>query len=625
MVTALPRSAVADDAIVLKVRGKSQLRLRELNRRPDGKSTFHVTLTLQLSDGLSASESESSEDRAFADRLVSVELRSGGETLYFGDRRTGDDGVVTFEHDGVPPETYTVLAAFRGDELRDAARGVFAIDVGRQPTQVRILAPPRVGLSDELPLRLALSSEGAPITGLVTLSMGQRREQITLSQGYGERRFAARGLGKAGDRLTLLAEFAGDRLFGKSEARHELLLQSQAMVTLQIVSGSSAHEIPQGNRLTAFGVVRDEEGPLPGELVELEALGDESGPVVEGSTAKRNLGHAQTDAQGRFEIIVPKLMLPAGATLLSAQVFPRRGHILPGRSPELAVQVLPPEPISVLYFLLPLLVTGALLLGYALGKRLWVWLRELRQAFRLRHAQPEAVLVPESASHSSIELRLGEPGVRLTQQRRLSSLRRAVEFTIDGHVVDATFGGPVASTIAVFADGGEGSEPQHTLTVGPSGAFTTPHLATGRYQLRISAPGYLSQQFLATVPHRGEYRQVAVRIEPLRARLLAEWRRVAERILGEAVVTQTPRELFERLAPGKPQALAVPSQQKLATLTDLVEKAYYSPRICTPEMLLSAAQLADAILTIEKSASSAKVADLRAPGAPRPLVQQPPT
>ena len=99
-------------------------------------------------------------------------------------------------------------------------------------------------------------------------------------------------------------------------------------------------------------------------------------------------------------------MLPAGATLLSAQVFPRRGHILPGRSPELAVQVLPPEPISVLYFLLPLLVTGALLLGYALGKRLWVWLRELRQAFRLRHAQPEAVLVPESASHSSIELQM---------------------------------------------------------------------------------------------------------------------------------------------------------------------------------------------------------------------------
>ena len=141
MVTALPRSAVADDAIVLKVRGKSQLRLREVNRRPDGKSTFHLTLTLQLSDGLSASESESSEDRAFADRLVSVELRGGGETLYFGDRRTGDDGVVTFEHDGVPPETYTVLAAFRGDELRDVAWGLFSLTVGRQKAPVWVLVP----------------------------------------------------------------------------------------------------------------------------------------------------------------------------------------------------------------------------------------------------------------------------------------------------------------------------------------------------------------------------------------------------------------------------------------------------------------------------------------------------
>ena len=45
----------------------------------------------------------------------------------------------------------------------------------------------------------------------------------------------------------------------------------------------------------------------------------------------------------------------------------------------LALLVLPPEPISVLYFLLPLGVTGALWLGYVLGKRLVQWLAGLWQ------------------------------------------------------------------------------------------------------------------------------------------------------------------------------------------------------------------------------------------------------
>ena len=114
--------AATDDAIVLKVRGKSQLRLRDVSRRPDGKSTFRVTLQLQLSDGV-ATDASGSDDRAFVDRLVAVQLRSSDDTLYLADKRTGDDGLVTFERDGVPPAAYTVTATFKGDELRDAALG----------------------------------------------------------------------------------------------------------------------------------------------------------------------------------------------------------------------------------------------------------------------------------------------------------------------------------------------------------------------------------------------------------------------------------------------------------------------------------------------------------------------
>lgn len=616
-----PVTARADDAIVLKVRGKSQLRLRELSRRPDGKNTFRVTLTIQLSDGQPPSDGDAGDDRAFADRLIHVELRGNGDTLFLGDRRTSDDGTATFERAGVSPAAYTVVASYRGDELRDPARGVFAIDMGRQQSQVRLWAPPRIALSDELPLRIQLSSEGEPIDGPVVLRIGPRREQLTVSQGYLEQRYRGQGLGKAGDRVTLIAQFAGSRIYSPSETKQELLLLGQSMVTLQLLSTSGAGEIPQGNKLTAAGVVRDEAGPLTSELVELEALSDEGLTVADSSQRKRSLGHAETDAQGRFEIVVPKLMLPPGPTLIVAQVFPRRGHILPGRSPEVAVQVLPPEPISLLYFLLPLIGTVLLGLGIVLGRKLIRLATALVQELRARQNPSTLLPLDVVATPVLTEVRQGEPGVQLTSMSRLSSLRRAVDFHIDGQVLDATFGSPVSAQILVFADGNT-EEPLHTVTTSATGGFVSPALHSGRYQVRIGAPGYLSQQFLATIPHRGELRQVTVRIEPLRTRLLQEWRRVAEGIVGESVMTQTPRELYDRLSAGKPHPIAADGQKKLEALTTLCEHAYYSPRVCTPEMLLHAAQLAEEILRHEPTVT-AKATELRAPGAPRPLVQQP--
>lgn len=616
-----PRPVRADEAIVLKVRGKSQLRLRDVSRRPDGKNTFHVTLTIQLADGQPVSEGEASDDRAFAERLVYAELRGSGETIYLGERRTSDDGTATFERAGVSPASYTVTASYRGDELRDSVRAVFSIDIGRQQSQVRLMAPSRIALSDELPLRIQLSSEGEPVEGPVTLLLGRKREQLTVSQGYIERRYPGRILGRAGDHVTLAAQFAGSRIHSPSESKHDLLLLGQSVVTLQLLSQRGSSEIPQGNKLTAAGVVRDEAGPLHGELVELEALSDEGPAGAESSQRKRSLGHAETDAQGRFEIVVPKLTLPPGPTLLSAYVVPRRGHILPGRSSELAVTVLPPEPISLLYFLLPLIGTALLWLGTVLGRKLIRLGKDLLRELRDRKT-PVTLPPPDAAGAASLtEVRQGEPGVQRTSMSRLSSLRRAVDFHIDGQVLDATFGSPVAAQIVVFADG-NADEPLHILLASAAGGFVTPALLSGRYQVRITAPGYLSQQFLAAIPHRGELRQVTVRIEPLRARLLQEWRRVAEGIIGESVLTQTPRELYERLSVGKPHPIATDGQKKLETLTELCERAYYSPRVCTPEMLLQAAQLAEEILRHEPTVTT-KAPDLRAPGAPRPLVQQP--
>ncbi|MBP6743200.1 MAG: hypothetical protein KA244_10135, partial [Deltaproteobacteria bacterium] len=150
---------------------------------------------------------------------------------------------------------------------------------------------------------------------------------------------------------------------------------------------------------------------------------------------------------------------------------------------------------------------------------------------------------------------------------------------------------------------------------------------------------------------------ISVRLEPIRVRLLAEWRRVALRLVGSdaQVLTKTPREVLEQY---QQHALGTPSSglplsvvlgdhyrtalRTLRTLTELTEAAYYAPRDCTPEMLLAAVQLADSLassldeaqLTANKehsaSAPGGKVAlslpppatQIRAPGAPRPLSQQ---
>ncbi|HMY58156.1 MAG TPA: carboxypeptidase-like regulatory domain-containing protein, partial [Pseudomonadota bacterium] len=252
------------------------------------------------------------------------------------------------------------------------------------------------------------------------------------------------------------------------------------------------------------------------------------------------------------------------------------------------------------------------------------WLRATWAARRLQQQSSTSKSTEAAAiTHSTLDLSTGEPGVKLSPNRRLASLRRAADFAMDGQVVDATFGIPVAATLSMVLDGLSQAEPGRTLTTEADGSFATPPLPQGRYQMRISAPGYLPQQFSATVPHKGEYRQIAVRLEPLRVRLLAEWRRVAEGLGDDKVATQTPRELHDLLTLAKSRRLSAPIQQKLGELTQLVENAYYSPRICTPEMLVSAAQLVDAILASETAASKSPAPDLRAPSAPRPLINQP--
>jgi len=157
-------------------------------------------------------------------------------------------------------------------------------------------------------------------------------------------------------------------------------------------------------------------------------------------------------------------------------------------------------------------------------------------------------------------------------------------------------------------------------------------LTAGRYTIRVRAPGYLVEEFSVSVPHRGELRGITVRLMPLRAKLHAEWQRVAELYYGdkEEIFAKTPHDLLvdaehpsskHKKKGGQP----IGDLRRLRRLTALVEQGYYSRRLCTPEMLDEAIQLATALLPTPAAPQglpppgSPGHRDIRAPGAPRPL------
>lgn len=653
--------ARADDTLVIHVRGRSQLRLRESERAATGGGRFQLRVQIQLDDGHAPTDDEPGDSatataeaggtkspgadpaRSFAGQSVRLRLSGPDGELGRHTVTTGPDGRAVVPFGELPTGSYTVVADYAGDDLRDPAHTDLTVDLGRQPVLLGLQVPAQVARSAELLLRVSLLSEERAFPAEVQLSVGDLRRSLRLSGGFGQLPVPLRALAglRAGRSLAVIASFPGDRLHSSALQRRDVLLTSQARVTLELAApaGALGHsavaELAQGSVVTAVGVVSDEEGPLAGEPVDLELSEQPSGErpaeLTEAGAAppsaletrapaepprlRRALASGITDSTGHFRIVIQRLPLRPGPAVLAAQVTPRHSYILPARAAELPILVLPPEPVSAIYYVLPLLASALGGLVWLLGRwlrptlaRLGAALREVR-SLRARRS-PETAASP-SAPATAQELPLGEPGVSLSQGRRLAglTLRRTIDTTVDGQVVDASFGRPVggaAVTLQPVAGGTgltpPGSDPKLARTVHASaeGRFAVSQLPAGRYLVEVTAPGYLAQRFPAAVPHRGELRGVSVRLEPIRVRLLGQWQRVAQRLLGQEarLRTATPRELLEQF--GRLRTAAAvgygATARDLQRLTDLVEQAYYSPRICTAEMLAEAARLADSVL-----------------------------
>jgi hypothetical protein len=561
-----------EDPTLLQVRARSELRLSEIGRQvqPGGRLSS-VRVRVELRD--------SGVDVPLPGQTVSLEVRGEGGEASALPVRTDERGAAE-ETLTLPAGRHELSARYGGDALRDAATAApLEVNLRRRGVLLGLSAPARAQLGGAVRLVLDLRDGQAPLSdegSAVVLRLAGEPVPLQMRDGHGEVTVPLAGpRARGGDVLAFEAHYPGNDFYDAARARAQVLVTTQVEVTLD---APPLPEVHQGGTLALTGAARDEEGALAGEPVEL---------LTAGPGAPERLARGETDEQGRFRLVMRRVGLPQGEVEVAAVVTPRRSYRLAGRSAPQRLRVLEPEPVSMIYYLAPLLLTGLLLGLSALGRR-WpgiaAWLR--------RRAPVPAAAGATPAERE--EARAGrQPGVTLGTRGRSGVLSlRGADVGLDGQVRDAAFGGAVPAQVVVRA----GGEVLRTLACDDAGRFEAGGLPAGSIEVEVTAAGYLRETFSGVLPHRGELRGVQVALMPIRARIFEEWRRVAQPLLeaGEGapqIATWTPRELLGHVRRrGEARAL-----WSLVALTDLVEEAYYSGRLCTSEMLGESVALAEQV------------------------------
>lgn len=399
-----PALVRADESAMVHIRARSQLRLRE-SERERHKDRYRLGLLIKLDDNAK----DESATRSFAGQRVRLELSNAegvrSSALVFTDA----SGVASHRFFGLVAGRYHLLAHYAGDDERDPSEASLDVDLDLFPAELEIEVPPSIGLFDALPVRITLQSAGPPLARQVELLVGKSYAK-TLSLEAAAKASVRQTIRLSpppppGTQISVVARFAGDEETAPVESRREVELTTQARMTLEVESphvawnspetstGGATPEVPQGSRLILTGTVFDETGPLVAETVELE---------VTSNGERRWLGSALSDRYGRYRLEIDKLRLRTGAAILVAQVTPRRHYILPGRTAEMPLTVLPAEPVSLRYFLLPLLLSVLGLGAHRAGR----FLRPLLDAWRVR------LFSAQRRGKSEAERKNGGPGGR---------------------------------------------------------------------------------------------------------------------------------------------------------------------------------------------------------------------
>lgn len=442
-----------------------------------------------------------------------------------------------------PPEAE---AEAESDTDREAS-AVSRIDLDADSARLRVRAVelgvagpvPAVGLDVRV-----LSETQVPLGRGTTDEAGEIEIVVPTS------RFGAVG------RARIVARGAQDAQRAMSSA--ELIVLRYRATTLQ--ASANPRVANEDEQVTVTGSLRDSQGPLRGAHVGLYGrtvvqppnegeVPADNPPAAHDRLPETHLATAMVDERGMFRMTV---QLAGDAPIREWVVRFRSGDpgVLSSESSPLRIQV-EARSASWPWLLVPLLLLGAAIV-----------------TARRRPRGAEALATPATAK-AGIFVPKGSARKRHPKRDAITGvvLHHATGEPIHGaHVA-------VGETRTTSASDG-----RFTLTP-PAGAGT----------LRVVAAGYIAQHSEISVPHRGEWTNVTVRLESLRDRALGAFRNVALRVLPSATSWSltTNREV-----PAAVSERQRPALEALALETDAL---YYGPAAPDPEQIAALAELAEAV------------------------------
>ncbi len=497
--------------------------------------------------------------RPVASSLVTVTMNQRRQQV-----RTDENGVFEHTFEGTR-DRYDISAVFQDtDEYAGSKAELSGVDVQKQNLTIEMRVDPTAQSQDTVELTIEARTEqavGASISA--DLHVGQDDDELrylakirTDTRGIATYSLERAALGDLG-RKRLVVKFLGDRAYNPAQAQAEVVLSTATRTTFTVTSNNIAFE----DRIEASGQVVDEQG----EGVERMSVALKAGG--------RRIASALTDGSGEFEFDVPGAEIGAGSFGVQAVFEPNNEWHRESRSAVIQVTVAEPQPVPVSQTLAAFGATAVVMLAF-IGLRTRPWQGWLQ---RIRRRDSEDDRAPAEDAEDA------EPpqgGLKESRTSIVSNLRRPHIFEFSGVVRDAVTNRRLRGAIVLLA---HEEMHQHRQETDDRGRFQLADLLAGSWQVEIGAPGYVTEKFAITVPHRGEYLGARVDLISVRERIFGMYREIAEPLLPDRSKwgIWTPRQIVDHVRAQK-------QSPALAELTDFVEESFFSQR--TPhEAILDAA------------------------------------
>lgn len=483
-----------------------------------------------------------------ADRDLTVRLspRAHDAIPNSARRRTDATGKVHVEF-ALPTGDYEIGAQFPGDEDHDRAEVARPLDLTRADVRLRISVPNegRFSREDPSPVLIGVAAEsvegGAGLAVSLTDELGRPLSNGTTdAHGHVEFRMLVSELGPA-SAGRLVAHSAADTRRAEAQTEVPIVRITATSVTLAL----SARSARPGDTIRVSGDLRDGRA----ESLPRAAIGIFSG--------ERHVASALTDEHGHYDVPVTLQGVDDDVTFVSRFDSDAPWRVSSSSEPvRLSVRSFSFMPL--LWAILTTLVTAGV-----------VWF-VARRAPKPQRIAPDAVVVKRAGV---------EHGARNSQRMDCFDVSGVVMDTHDVPAPDAQ--------IELRLEGGASA----TLHTDADGAFHSEPLQAGSYALVASAPGFSSLTVSVTIPHRGDWARVRVRLVNLRKLALDAIHPVAAEVLPKGTwgVT-TPREVLDAAAAKGVRAPALPA------LASKVEVAGYARTPPTEALLVEVEQARDETL-----------------------------